>query len=372
MPDISLVIQWKASCDMCTLWQRFGQGAHGFGLQAIALFLVEPMYFDETKEQKAGRKAKKDEGLRRKADEELLAKGKQKQNETNDSQQTHKKRRNAVDSEMNTLSTSLRMLNPGHPTSTGMTDHLSLVPNTLIEPSSSCLTPADNLACLRSRLVTHSFGHDGPIQTTFGSHSDHCHSTIDNIGIIPSVNSDFQVQERGEQQVDREMLDSDSETNSELEVSVLEGVDLCEERCVVYAEGAGKRLVESKGRKKKDGTELEPAIDDMINAGSGNMRFKCFCQPPTLYFGNDKICRSLTHSIINKLTTGTSMQPLTTTIVGLTFQMDVHAALALSRSSAVSSAPQHFFSTSHKLTSTNQKPTPLALESRIIPLVLRT
>jgi hypothetical protein len=168
------------------------------------------------------------------------------------------------------------------------------------------------------------------------------------------------------------MLDSDSETNLELEVSVQEGVDLCEEQCVIYAEGTGKQLVESKGHKKKDGTELKPAMDDMINAGSGNTWFKCFHQPPTLYFGNDKIGRSLTHSIINKLTTGTSMQPLTTTIVRLTFQMDVHAALVSSCSSAVRSAPQHFFSTLHELTSTNQKPTPLALESRITPLVPMT
>ena len=49
---------------MCTLWQHFGQGARDLGLEAIALFLVEPMYFDKTKEQKAERKAKKDEKMK--------------------------------------------------------------------------------------------------------------------------------------------------------------------------------------------------------------------------------------------------------------------------------------------------------------------
>lgn len=56
---------------MCTLWQCFGWGVHGLGLEAIALFLVEPMYFDETKEQKAERKAKKDEKMKQKAGKAL-------------------------------------------------------------------------------------------------------------------------------------------------------------------------------------------------------------------------------------------------------------------------------------------------------------
>jgi ATP-dependent DNA helicase RecQ len=45
---------------MCTLWQRFGRGARDPKCEAIALFLVEPMYFDQTKEEKAARKAKKE------------------------------------------------------------------------------------------------------------------------------------------------------------------------------------------------------------------------------------------------------------------------------------------------------------------------
>ncbi|KIM36196.1 hypothetical protein M413DRAFT_78603, partial [Hebeloma cylindrosporum] len=57
LPDINLVIQWRATCDLCTLWQRFGRAARDFEIEAIALFLVEPMYFDETKEEKAARKA---------------------------------------------------------------------------------------------------------------------------------------------------------------------------------------------------------------------------------------------------------------------------------------------------------------------------
>ncbi|KAJ7182545.1 hypothetical protein C8R43DRAFT_849396, partial [Mycena crocata] len=59
LPNITLVIQWQASCDMCMLWQRFGRGARNPKCEAIALFLVEPMYFDQTKEEKAACKSKR-------------------------------------------------------------------------------------------------------------------------------------------------------------------------------------------------------------------------------------------------------------------------------------------------------------------------
>ena len=75
MPNITLVIQWRASCDLCTLWQRFGRAARDFALTAIALFLVEPMYFDETKEEKATRKTKRQEKAAEKA-KKLLGKRK--------------------------------------------------------------------------------------------------------------------------------------------------------------------------------------------------------------------------------------------------------------------------------------------------------
>ena len=47
------MIQWRALCNLCTLWQHFGQVAHDFALNVITLFLVESMYFDETRDEKA-------------------------------------------------------------------------------------------------------------------------------------------------------------------------------------------------------------------------------------------------------------------------------------------------------------------------------
>ncbi|KAJ6496925.1 P-loop containing nucleoside triphosphate hydrolase protein, partial [Mycena vulgaris] len=46
LPDILLVLQWRSTCDMCTLWQRLGRAARAFHLTARALFLVEPKRFD--------------------------------------------------------------------------------------------------------------------------------------------------------------------------------------------------------------------------------------------------------------------------------------------------------------------------------------
>ncbi|KII86188.1 hypothetical protein PLICRDRAFT_114870, partial [Plicaturopsis crispa FD-325 SS-3] len=52
LPDIRIVIQWKATCDLCSLWQRFGRAARGLGQEAIAIFFVEKKYFDEERKKK--------------------------------------------------------------------------------------------------------------------------------------------------------------------------------------------------------------------------------------------------------------------------------------------------------------------------------
>ncbi|KIM71289.1 hypothetical protein PILCRDRAFT_82953 [Piloderma croceum F 1598] len=50
LPDIELIIQWKATCDLCTLWQRFGRCARKLSLMGRALFLVESKFFDAKRE----------------------------------------------------------------------------------------------------------------------------------------------------------------------------------------------------------------------------------------------------------------------------------------------------------------------------------
>ncbi|KAJ6572366.1 hypothetical protein B0H10DRAFT_1760687, partial [Mycena sp. CBHHK59/15] len=46
LPNILLVIQWRSTCDMCTLWQRLERAARALNLFATGLFLVEPKRFD--------------------------------------------------------------------------------------------------------------------------------------------------------------------------------------------------------------------------------------------------------------------------------------------------------------------------------------
>ena len=53
LPDITLIIQWKATCDSCTSWQWFRCAICDLKLEGGALFLVEPKYFDATKKAQA-------------------------------------------------------------------------------------------------------------------------------------------------------------------------------------------------------------------------------------------------------------------------------------------------------------------------------
>ena len=52
LPDIQFVVQWQASCNLMTLWQRLGRGTHNRTYTSKAIFLVEKEYFDEERKQK--------------------------------------------------------------------------------------------------------------------------------------------------------------------------------------------------------------------------------------------------------------------------------------------------------------------------------
>ena len=48
-----MVIQWRATCDLCTLWQRFGRAVRNAALQGIAILIADAKHFDANKERKA-------------------------------------------------------------------------------------------------------------------------------------------------------------------------------------------------------------------------------------------------------------------------------------------------------------------------------
>lgn len=53
IPNIPRIYQWRVTCDLNTLWQRFGRAARGPGTEAIAVLFAESKYFDEEKEKAA-------------------------------------------------------------------------------------------------------------------------------------------------------------------------------------------------------------------------------------------------------------------------------------------------------------------------------
>ena len=59
LPDIKIVIQWKVTCDLCTLWQRFGRAARGPDQEVTAILFVEKKDTNEERVLKAARAAQK-------------------------------------------------------------------------------------------------------------------------------------------------------------------------------------------------------------------------------------------------------------------------------------------------------------------------
>ena len=61
VPDIAIVIQWRVTCNLSALWQRFGRAARNRQLTRTALLFAKCDYFDEERAAKALRKAKRSE-----------------------------------------------------------------------------------------------------------------------------------------------------------------------------------------------------------------------------------------------------------------------------------------------------------------------
>lgn len=64
---IELVIQWRVTCDLNTLWQRFGRAVWDLTRNGVAILFVEGKYIDEEKEKAVARAEKAKEARKRKA-----------------------------------------------------------------------------------------------------------------------------------------------------------------------------------------------------------------------------------------------------------------------------------------------------------------
>lgn len=72
MPDIEIVVQWKANCSLCGLWQRFGRAGRHKEKTATAIFFVEKKHLDKEREKSAKRAEKsKETAAKRKAEKQL-------------------------------------------------------------------------------------------------------------------------------------------------------------------------------------------------------------------------------------------------------------------------------------------------------------
>ena len=65
VPGIVIVVQWKATCDLSTLWQRFGRAARAAGDEATAILFVEKKDTAEEQELRAMKEANKGKGKRK-------------------------------------------------------------------------------------------------------------------------------------------------------------------------------------------------------------------------------------------------------------------------------------------------------------------
>ncbi|KAI5980764.1 P-loop containing nucleoside triphosphate hydrolase protein [Pisolithus albus] len=71
--DIQLIIQWRATCRLETLWQRFGRAVRNRELTGMAVLFAEKDYFDENRALRAARKEKRDSARKRKEEQTLLS-----------------------------------------------------------------------------------------------------------------------------------------------------------------------------------------------------------------------------------------------------------------------------------------------------------
>lgn len=57
LPGIINIVQWRATCDMCDLWQRFGRAVRTPGLEGTGIMFVEKQHFDQARADKQSKAA---------------------------------------------------------------------------------------------------------------------------------------------------------------------------------------------------------------------------------------------------------------------------------------------------------------------------
>ncbi|KAF7792564.1 hypothetical protein EIP86_003605 [Pleurotus ostreatoroseus] len=80
--DVEIVVQWRLTCDLDTLWQRFGRAARGPGTTAVAVLFVEDKYCDDVKALAAQRAEERKKKQLKRTEEKEQAKRKRDDDES--------------------------------------------------------------------------------------------------------------------------------------------------------------------------------------------------------------------------------------------------------------------------------------------------
>ena len=59
VPDIAIVVQWRATCKLVQLWQRWGRAARAREQTGTAILFAEKDLFDDVREEKLKSRGKK-------------------------------------------------------------------------------------------------------------------------------------------------------------------------------------------------------------------------------------------------------------------------------------------------------------------------
>ncbi|KAJ6458557.1 P-loop containing nucleoside triphosphate hydrolase protein [Mycena vitilis] len=233
LPDILLVIQWRSTCDMCTLWQRLGRAARALNLTATGLFLVEPKRFDANIEKAEARAAKR-------------AASSKKRKEAADALEQSPAKRIAV---------------------TAAADTHRPVSVPVVAPSPTAAAIAGDLAEQQPPSPTDGGVPLAPSAAAFAS-------------LTPSTSTSA-----AEDSAAPADLAPDIGSNSTTvgPSSAMYKLD----RRAVYDAVAHPTPQWKKQTKKKGADRIEPALDDFINASTRQPGAPCLRLPVTIYFGND-------------------------------------------------------------------------------------
>ncbi|KIK72327.1 hypothetical protein PAXRUDRAFT_180866, partial [Paxillus rubicundulus Ve08.2h10] len=70
--DIKLILQWRATCKLATLWQQFGRAVRNKELTGTDILFAEKDFFDDEREAKDTRKKQRESTRKRKASKKLM------------------------------------------------------------------------------------------------------------------------------------------------------------------------------------------------------------------------------------------------------------------------------------------------------------